>query len=199
MKPYTSLLSLFALPILHAGAIDLTPRWTDTAIDGIPQRHLYFADGSQKILLSIDKETEVAARYGGANFKFPKFPDIDLIVMPSTFTPNDPFDETKLTGYRDAARKLLPARARGAEISEEKFDPLPINRWKSFLVQLRFTMDSRPFLQTVTFLNLNERDQIVIVTSAPEREWNEAGDRSWQIVRSWQEMLPGDEGPPKGN
>ncbi len=199
MKPYTSLFALFALPIFHGSAIDLTPRWTDTAIDGIPQRRLYFADGSQKITLSIDKETEVAARYGGANFKFPKFPDIDLIVMPSTFTPNDAFDETKLAAYRETARKLLPARARSAEISEEKIDPLPINRWKSFLVQLRFTMDSRSFLQTVTFLNLNEREQIVIVTSAPEREWNEAGDRSWQIVRSWQEMLPGDEGPPKGN
>ncbi len=199
MKLRTTLLSLLALPVFHAGAIDLTPRWTDTTIDGIPQRHLYFADGSQKFLLSIDKETEVAPRYGGANFRFPKFPDVDLIVMPSSFTPNVPFDETKLDEYRDAAKKLLPASARTAEIKVEKANPLPINNWKSFLMELHFTMNSRAYIQTVTFLNLNERDQIVLVTSAPEKDWNEAGERSWQIVRSWQEMLPGDEGPPKGN
>ena len=199
MKSRTTLLCLLALPLFRAAAIDLTPRWTDTTIDGIPQRHLYFADGSQKFLLSIDKETEVSARYGGADFRFPKFPDIDLIVMPSSFTPNIPFDETKLDEYRNAAKKLLPASAHTPEIKEEKSNPLPINNWKSFRVELHFTMNSRAFIQTVTFLNLNERDQILVVTSAPEKDWNEAGERSWQIVRSWQEMLPGDDGPPKGN
>ena len=199
MKPRTSLLCLLALPVLHASAIDLTPRWTDTAIDGVPQRRLYFTDGSQKILLSIDKETEVAARYGGASFHFPKLPDIDFIVRPSDYTPNDAFDETKLDQYRDAARKLLPARARNAETTGEQLNPIPINHWKCFRVQLRFTMDSRVYMQTVTFLNLNERDQIVTVTSAPEKDWSEADERSWQILRSWQEMLPGDEGPAKGN
>ena len=199
MKLRPSLLCLLALPIFRAAAIDLTPRWVDTAFDGIPQRQLYFADGDKKFLLSIDKETEVSARYGGANFRFPKFPDIDLIVMPSEFTPNDAFDKTKLAEYREAAKKLLPVRARSAEIAEETTNPLPINNWKSFRVQLRFTMDSRVCVQTVTFLNLNERDQILVVTSAPERDWNEAWARSWQIVRSWQEMLPGDEGPPSGN
>ena len=199
MKTRTALLSLFALPLLHASAIDLTPRWTDTAIDGIPKRQMYFADGSKKFLLSIDKETEVGARFGGAEFKFPKFPDIDFIMVPSQFKPDAAFDETNLAAYREAARKLLPARAHDAEIAEEKANPIPINGWKSFRALIHFKMDSRACVQTVTFLNLNERDQIVLVTTAPERDWNEASERSWQIFRSWQEMLPGDEGPAKGS
>ena len=199
MKRSSLLLSLLALPLLHASALDLTPRWTDTAIDGVPQRRLYFADGDKKFMLSIDRETEVAARFGGASFKFTKLPDIDLIIVPSRFKPSDPFDEQKLVEYREAARSLLPARGRSAETVEEQSNPVPINGWKSFRVKLRFTMDSRTYAQEVTFLNVSETDQIVLVTSAPEREWAEASDRSWQIVRSWQEMLPGDELPAKGN
>ena len=199
MENRTALLSLIALPFLHASALDLTPRWVDTAIDGVPKRQMYFADGSKKFLLSIDKETDVAPGMGGTNFRFPKFPDIDFIMMPSQFKPADAFDDIKLPDYREAARKLLPARAHAAEIAEEQANPIPINGWKSFRVQFRFTMDSRIRVQTVTFLNVSERDQIVLLTSAPERDWNEASDRSWQITRSWQEMLPGDDGPPKGN
>ena len=199
MKIHISLLSMLALPLLHASAIDLTPRWTDTVIDGVPKRQMYFADGSKKFLLSIVKETEVGARFDGAEFRFPKFPDIDFIMVPSQFKPDDAFDETKLPAYREAARKLLPARAHDAEIAEEKANPIPINGWKSFRALIRFKMDSRACVQTVTFLNLNEHDQIVLVTTAPERDWNEARERSWQIFRSWQEMLPGDEGPSKGS
>ena len=199
MKTRTSLLSLLALPLFQASAIDLTPRWIDTSIDGVPRRQLYFADGNKKFMLSIDRETDVAPRFGGADFTFPKLPDIDFIVVPSRFTPDVPFDEARLIEYREAARKLLPTRAHGAEITEEVANPIPINKWKSFRMTLRFAMDSRACLQTVTFLNLNERDQIVLVVSAPQQDWNEAGERSWQIVRSWQEMLPGDEAAPSEN
>ena len=199
MKHQNALLCLIALPLFQASALDLTPRWTETAIDGVSKRQLYFADGARKFMLSIDRETEVDARFGGASFRFPKLPDVDFIVIPSRFKPSDEFDQTKLVQYREAARALLPARAHDAETTSEKANPIPINDWKSFRVRFRFSMDARAYAQEVTFLNVNERDQIVVVTSAPEREWNEAGERSWQILRSWQEMLPGDEGPPKGN
>ena len=199
MKKRASLLALFALPLLHASALDLTPRWTDTAIDSIPKRQLYFADGEKKFMLSVDQETEVTSRFGGTSFRFAKLPDVDFIVIPSKFKPSDAFDETKLVQYREAARSLAPARSRGVETIEEQANPIPINRWTSFRVKLRFTMDSRAYSQEVTFLNVSEADQVVLVTSAPERDWTEATDRSWQILRSWQEMLPGDEVKVKGN
>ena len=199
MKHLNLLLASITLPLFQASALDLTPRWIDTSIDGVPKRQLYFADGTKKLMLSIDQETEVDSRFGGASFRFPKLPDIDFIVIPSRFKPADAFDETKLVQYREAARSLLPARGRKAETAEEIANPIPINGWKSFRIKLRFAMDARAYVQEVTFVNVSEQDQIVTVTSAPERDWNEADARSWQILRSWQEMLAGDEGPPKGN
>lgn len=199
MKPHPLLPGLLALPLLHAAALDLTPRWTDTSIDGIPKRQLYFADGGKKFTVSLDQETEVTPQLGGTSFRFPKLPDIDFIVLPSKFKPSDAFDETKLVQYREAARSLAPAQSRGVETVGEQANPIPINRWQSFRVKLRFTMNSRLYAQEITFLNVSEADQVVLVTSAPERDWSEATERSWQILRSWQEMLPGDEAKSKGN
>ena len=199
MNRHSLLLSLIALPLFHAAALDLTPRWTDVSIDGVTKKQLYFTDGAKKFMLSTDQETEVSPQLGGTNFRFPKLPDIDFIVLPSKFKPTDAFDEVKLVQYREAARALTPARSRGVETVEEESNPIPINRWKSFRVKLRYTMDSRAYAQEVTFLNVSEADQIVLVTSAPERDWTEATERSWQILRSWQEMLPGDEVKLKGN
>lgn len=199
MKRHGLLLSLIALPFFQTSALDLTPRWIDTAIDSVPKRQLYFADGDKKFMLSIDRETEVAARFGGTNFRFPKFSDIDFLILPSRLNPAVPFNEAKLVDYREAARSLLPPRARSVETVEEQSNPIPINQWKSFRVKLRFTMNARAYSQEVTFINVNERDQMVVVTASPERDWAEATERSWQILRSWQEMLPGDEAGPKEN
>ena len=199
MKKYTILLSLIALPLLQASALDLTPHLIETKVAGYPKRLVYVRDASKKYMLNIDRETEVASRAGGINFRFQKLPEIDFIMMKSKFTPLDAFDEAKLVEYRAAARSLLPARANNAEILEEASNPLVINNWKSFRIKFRFTMDARDCTQEVTFLNVTENDQIVLVTSSPNKVWKEAGARSWEIIRTWTEMLPGDDDPNSSN
>jgi hypothetical protein len=194
-----TLLAVLALPLSGANAIDLSPRWIDTSIDGITRRQLFFADGEKKILISTSSETEAAAGSGGTIFRFPKYPNIEFCLTQSTHVPADAFAATKLGEYRETARKLLPAHATGVEIREEVANPVTINAWRSFRMLLRFKHDDQSWLQTVTFVNLNERDQIIAVTRAPETDWNEAAMRSWEILRSWQEMLPGDAGPQRQN
>ena len=59
-------------------AVDLTPRYIDTFVDGFASRRLYFADGEKKIGLSLDQETKVEGGSGGAVFRFTKVPDATL-------------------------------------------------------------------------------------------------------------------------
>lgn len=199
MKNHNVLFSLIALPLFHASALDLTPHVVETRLAGYPKRIVYVTDATKKYMLDIDRETEVASRSGGIKFQFKKLPDIDFIMMPSRFKPTDPFDEAKLVEYRAAARSLLPARAINAEIVEELANPLIVNNWKSFRIKFHFTMDARDCTQEVTFLNVTENDQIVLLTSSPEKVWKEAGARSWNIIRTWTEMLPGDDDPNSSN
>ena len=190
------LLWVLGLPV---SAVDLTPRYIDTFIDGHASRRLYFADGEKKIGVSLDRETRVEAGAGGVVFRFGKFTDITFLVKPSPMTPDQPFDGIALERYTEAARRLLPPGAKSVKALEETADPLPINRWtgRRFLYSCE-VVDS-VLMMSVTFLNLNSDDQLILVTTASERNFAEAAERSFQVIRTWQELLPGDEVPPKAN
>lgn len=176
----------------HLHALDLSPRWIDTYAEGVPIRRLYFANGSDKITLTPDREAEPAAGLGGTVFRFKKFPDASFIVRKSTLTPAVPFDGPELDQYRAAARGLLPVGVQTSEIADEVRDPLPINNWRSYRVTLRFVRSGQPTQQSVTFFNLDEREQVALVTTAPLKFWDEIAARSFNIIRTWQPMNPND-------
>ncbi|MDB6150369.1 MAG: hypothetical protein JWQ44_1817 [Chthoniobacter sp.] len=185
------------LPQLSFAALDLTPRFIDTFADGITFHRLYFSDGEKKFVLSLNRETEVTAEGNGALFRFTKLKEAKFLLSRSRLSPSDVFEGAALERYREGAKRLMPAR--GVTILEEVLNPLPINGWKSFRLTLSGEVNGQKYLQSVTFVNLNDSDQVVLVTIAPERSFPEAADRSFQIFRTWQEMLPGDERPATSN
>lgn len=189
--------TLFFAPLAPAG-IDLTPRYIDTFVEGTTLHRLYFSDGEKKFVLSLNRETEVTPDSGGALFRFPKVPDATFLVVRSRQSPDDKFEGPALDRYRESAKRLLPVLARGTAIREEILNPFPINDWKSYRIVLSFDIGAIQYRQSVTFLNLNDTDQIALITSAPEPDFDEAAHRSFQIFRTWQEMLPSDLKPARG-
>jgi hypothetical protein len=185
-----------ALPLL---AIDLTPRYIDTFTDGVQFRRLFFADGDTKIGLSVDRETKVESGRGGVIFRFIKFEDASLLVKHSPLTPDQPFNDLSLDRYREAAHRMLPPGTRGVKTLEETPEPIAINHWHSYRILLACEAEGRPMMQSVTFLNLNNEEQLVLVTSAHSQDFPEAAARSWRTFRTWQPLLPGDELAPTKN
>jgi hypothetical protein len=188
-------LLLAMLPWFADAAIDLTPRYIDTYNDGIVFQRLYFTDGEKKFTVRSNRETVVTGESGGAMFRFTKLPNSSFQILRSRLTPEQLFSGTALEQYREAAKRLLPVLAKASSIREETVDPLPINNWKGYRLILSCDLNGKTYLQSVTFLNLTPTDQVVLVTTAPEATFQEAADRSFQIIRTWQELLPGDERP----
>ncbi|MGB8167007.1 MAG: hypothetical protein WCF18_05910 [Chthoniobacteraceae bacterium] len=187
------------LPRRAPAGIDLTPRFIDTYIEGAVFHRLYFTDGEQKFVVSLNRETEVTPDSGGALFRFRKVPDATFLVVRSRMSPSDKFEGAALERYRESAKRLLPVLGRGSAIREEIPSPFPINGWASYRIVLTFDIGAVRHVQSVTFLNLNDADQVALITSAPEQDFDEAAHRSYQIFRTWQPMLPGDEKPALGN
>ena len=184
---------------LRAPAVDLTPRFTDTFVDGVTTHRLYFADNGQKIGLSINRETTVEAGAGGTVFRFPKFSDIIFILKHSPMSADQTFEGVTLDRYREAARRLLPPGAQDITVLAEELDPITINDWHSLRFTYSCVSTGAPRKQTVTFLNISPEEQLVLIVTATEQNFPEAAARSWQIIRSWQPLLPGQEKPPKGS
>ena len=185
---------------LGASPVDLTPRYVDTFIDGIKCRRLYFVEDAKKIGVSLDRETEVAPDpSGGVLFRFSKFPDASFRMAYSPLTPAEPMSEAALDRYRAAAQTFVPVGAIEVKVTAETANPLPINRWSSYRFAVSYQVGAAAQRQTVTFLNLNAESQVVLITGASPKNFPEAAERSFQIIRSWQELLPGDEFQSKGN
>lgn len=178
-----------------AAAVDLTPRYIDTFIDGVTSRRLYFADGEKKIGVRVSHDTKVEAGSGGVVFRFHPVPDATFLIKPSPMTADQPFEGIALERYREAARRLLPPGVKNVKALEEVADPLPINRWTGRRFTYTCDMLDALLVMSVTFLNLNAEDQIILVTTAGEHNFAEAADRSFHLIRTWQELLPGDEKP----
>ena len=184
---------------LRVAAVDLTPRYVDTYRDGVTFHRLFFADGDQKIGLSVDRETVVEAGGGGTVFRVPKFPDILFTLKHSPMSADQPFAGISLDRYQEAARRILPPGAADVKLVTQEPDPITINRWHSY--RFTYSFESAGIVRhlTVTFLNITAEEQLLFIVSAKEQNFKEAAARSWQTIRSWQPLLPGDEVPPKGS
>jgi hypothetical protein len=176
---------------LVASTVDLTPRYLETEFDGIPLRQLYFLDGSTKIGLTLDQETTLSAGGGGVLFKFPKVPDASFRMLTSPLTPEIPMSGAEsLDRYRAAALSFAPAGATDVKVLEETANPLPINRWQSYVFLVSVQAGAHVMKFSVTFVNVNATSQLALVTHASPRSFADAADRSFQIIRSWHELLP---------
>jgi hypothetical protein len=92
--------------------------------------------------------------------------------------------------YAKAARALL---APGAEIWPEEpmtLDPLPINAWKTVRFNFSYRVGGSPIRADVTFIDLNQRDQIAVITGANANNYAAARSRSDDIIRRWHEVTP---------
>ncbi len=200
MKIFVTLLAIgLSAGLRTSSAVDLTPRYIDTFEAGVAGHRLYFSDGEKKIGISLGRETDVIAAGGGVIFRFPKFPEASFLVKHSPVTADQPFTGVPLDRYREAARRLLPPGSTEVKLLDETRDPLTINRWRSYRLGCTFASGTTPMVQQVTFLNLSADEQLVLITTASERNFAEAAARSFQIIRSWQPMLPGDEKPVRQN
>ena len=189
---FTVLCWVLALAPFASAGVDLTPHYIDVFADGVTFRRLYFTDGEKKILVSLRPGTEVTPDSGGALFKFAGLPDVTFLAVRSRHSPSDKFEGVSLDRYRESARRLLPLQGRGAVIHKEEADPFPINNWQSHRFLISFDIGAVHYIQSVTYLNLNADDQITLIVSAPEKDFEEAANRAFQTFRTWQEMLPGD-------
>lgn len=172
-----------------ADAIDLTPHFSDTTVGGVVQRRMFFVDGNQKVGVNMDFQTRVEAGAGGAVFRFQRTPNAVLILRPSPMSADEPFAGVSLLRYREAAHRLLPPGVASVESLEEVRDPITSNGWQSFRFAYSYIEQGTQRICSVTFINIHPEEQIVMLVASLSKDFDDAAQRSWFIVRTWQ-VLP---------
>ena len=129
----------------------------------------------------------------GALFCFTRFPLATVELFRSPMKAGTGFSEENISDYAKAARQLL---ASTAEIWPEEpmvLDPLPINGWKSCRFNFFYRVGGSAVRADVTFIDLDEKDQIVVITGGTTNSYASVRSRSDDIIRRWHEVTPEEE------
>jgi hypothetical protein len=186
MKTPISLLLL--LSAFSASALDLTPSYINATADGISIRRPYFADGGKKYSVTLNLETELLPYEDGCLFRFIKLKHAEMRLRPSSFSAEVKFGPDTLDGYREAARKLLPQAAEGVTLEQESPNPMPINGWQGHRFIYKYTTTSGEVRESSTFLNLIPTQQVIVQVSSMDKDFADASERAWDIIRRWHEL-----------
>lgn len=183
--------SLFlALSAVSASALDLTPYFVNTIADGITIRRPYFSDGSKKYSVTLNIETELLPYEDGALFRFVKLKNAAMRLRPSSFSVEMKFGPDTLDRYQEAARKLLPPTATDVVLEQQAPNPMPINGWASHRFVYKYKLPSGDVRESITFLNITPSQQVVVQVYAMDKDFPDASERAWNIIRRWHELDP---------
>lgn len=185
--------ALLALAATAAADLNLKPRLVTVSYGSIPVRRAYFMDGDKKFAVTIDNQTELSARGDGAFFAFTSIPLGTVELRHSPIKAGTGFTEENISTYAKTAREML---APSAEIWPEEpmqMSPLRINGWKSCRFNFVYRVGGSPIRADVTFIDLNEKEQIVVITGSTAETYAAVRERSEDIIRRWHEVTPEEE------
>jgi len=192
MKLLACCFTLGLLATLPAVAdLDLTPHFVK--IGGGLLHRAYFADGDKNYSMTIDGETEISGENGRAVFRFTNVSQASMILHASPFAKPAPFSVEALPDYAKAAQAMLPPSAEGVELAWQGENVFPINQWKSYRYTFRYRIGGLGFQESVTYLVLDNGQQIVVQTGCPRKDFAVISARADDTMRRWTLVQPGDE------
>lgn len=192
MKTFSIPFCTACLFALQSGyCLDLTPRFV-TRITGNQSENIpYFVEGETRYSMELPRGVATMRGEGEALFIFRDL-DGTLTIKASPFKPDVPFSGAPLEDYRKAALGLVPAGATNIFIKTEAPNPLTFNGWTSHGFTVAYQLPGRSFFLSVTFLNFSANQQILLITSAPSKSFEQAESLTLAIMGAWRTLRPGE-------
>ena len=176
-------------------ALDLTPHPATATFNKMRVNRYFFEDAGKQMGFRIDNNMTVKGTSASAAFKFEDLRDAGMRILKSSKNPDAPFDEKELESYRANARALVPASATDVQLDQENPDVIAINGWTSHQFIFTYKVSGFAYRCSVTFLNYNKTEQLVVDVSAPAPDFERVYLRSYQVLNSLSELRNGSSGP----
>ena len=183
-------LSLVGAALPRVGALEFILHTKNVEEDGFTKEQLYVHnDEHSDVLLSLPARW---ARTDGpaALTLIPADVRNSLVrVEKSSLTPGTEFRGTGLDTYRRRAQADVPQGATNVQLREEHDNPLPIFGWTDHEFVFTYDFFGQAYRRSVTFVNLNAREQITLTCVAPMESFDAVHEEGFDVLRSWQIAL----------
>lgn len=172
----------------EARALDLTPHEIAITNDGPPVKRYFFEDGQKRMSFRIDNKMAVDGNSEASAFRFDDITGAAMKLSKSALKPVAAFDEKNLESYRVAARTFLPPNAANIQMAEEKSDAIAINGWTSRQFVFSYNLFGAPYRRSITFLNYDASEQLVLDISAAAPDYEKTYLRSYKVLNSLSDL-----------
>jgi len=179
-----------------ATTLDFTPRRAGDP-DGFSR--IYFNDGGKKYTVSLPYNTDVSGSRFEVTFRFENLRTSSFTLKLSPHSPEQPFDEENLPAYRQTAATLAPPGMQAPPAQEEKENPLAGNGWTSHRIISTYQLPGNNIRQSITFLNLTPTQQIIVIVTAFENEFERTSQQGEALLHSWRSLPEGELATPSLN
>jgi hypothetical protein len=194
--------SLFIAPFL-AGllmaaptkALDLTPHPVAATFNGMRVNRYFFEDTGKQMGFRIDNKMSVDGTSASVAFKFDDLKNASMQILKSRKNPEVLFEETQIESYRADARTSIPASATEVQLDQENPGAIAINGWTSHQFVFTYKLFGFAYRRSVTFLNYNKTEQLILDVSAPATEFDRVYLRSYHVLNSLSELRTRSGGP----
>jgi hypothetical protein len=174
--------------LASANALDLTPHPVTTTINNLRVNRYFFEDAGKRMGFRIDNKMTVNGASAAAAFKFDDSRNADMQILKSPKKPEALFGEKELEAYRAHARALLPGNAADVQLDLETSGAIPINGWTSYQFVFSYNLLGLAYRRSVTFLNYNKTEQLIIDVGAPTSVFDSVNLRSYHVLNSLSEL-----------
>ena len=178
------------LAVAASSAVDLTPHFVTRGTGEGAIQVPYFLEGETRYSLQIPPGVRTLGGAGEVTFYFNELDGASFTMKASPFKPDVPFTGPSLETYRQALSRFLPPGAQAPTPKSEDPDPLPGRGWAGHRFTLDYKLPGRAFVQSVTYLNFSDRQQIVLIITAPAPLFQKAEEISLRMMNSWRDLSP---------
>lgn len=179
-----TLLALCLTSVSQLAALELSPHYGRMEADGLTKSALYFQDGHKRVFVEPPPGWDCTGGARSAVFRCGKMPRSSILFTLSP-TPMLPEDATQRERLDASVLASVPKGTTGAEIVRSSVDPLQINGWRSYQVQVSYLFNSTRFFKSVLFIRLNLQEELQVIVSATEEDFPAVGSAMSVCLNSW--------------
>ncbi len=186
---YLLSMGLLVAGAAHLRALDFQVHSLEVEEDGFKHEQSFLDNGdNSRVFISLPGGWDHSADSGALTLTSRTETDTMVRLEKSPFAPDLPFKDKALESYRKRVLAAVPQGATETQIAEEHDEPLPIFHWKSHEFVVDYIFFGRAFRRSMVFLDLNAREQLLVMTVAPRPGYDRAHGIAFDVLRSWQVM-----------
>jgi hypothetical protein len=160
-----------------------------TIQDGYEITQSYFTKDGNKVTVRLPRNWQTSSGSTGLELVPPDIAKASVKVQASPSDEILSFDEPGKIQYRNVAMALAPNGAKQLKIEAEQVNSFGINDWTDFDVLMSYeSLAGEAMMKRVIFINIDPKNQVRLVVSAKQRDFEKVNAAARRFMSSWFEL-----------